>query len=66
MTTYHLSFELADGTAEEPFLTKTNKAHAFWIARDIAKTPSWNAVAVWVEDAERNGIKKFPIKKPAE
>jgi hypothetical protein len=50
-----------DGTSDEPFLTKTNKAVAFRIARDIAKNPSWDCVALWVQDDDGNGIKKFPL-----
>lgn len=66
MATYHLAIERTDGTMDKPFLTKTNKAMAFLIARAVTKNPSWDCVSLWVEDAEGNGIKKFPYPKGTE
>lgn len=58
---YYISMERTDATCDEPSFLSPNKRRALAIASTIAKQPHWDCVALWVDDAEGNGIKKFKL-----
>lgn len=58
---YHLAMERTDGSMDEPFHSVGSKKKALRVARYIALKSSWDCVALWVEDKERNGIVKFVL-----
>jgi hypothetical protein len=59
---YFLAMERADGTMDAPFHSLSTKASALRVGSQIAKSGSWDCVALWIEDGEGNGIKKYPMK----
>jgi hypothetical protein len=60
-TGYYLAMERTDSTCDAPIFLSPNRRRAIAIARTIAKEPAWDCVALWVDDAEGNGIKKFDL-----
>ena len=54
---YQIANELEDTTTEAPLsAVYTSKSRAIRIARQLAKSPSFQVARIWVLDANGNGV----------